>query len=129
VRPADQLALSVWQPWAYLLVTGVKDAENRRWKTSHHGRLWIHASQRFDVEAYEALLAEGVALPTVVELPHGALVGAVELLGCVRDSASRWAEPGCWHWQIRQSWALPEPIPMRGRQGLFRVELPGRGAA
>jgi hypothetical protein len=121
-----QVALSVWQPWAYLLVTGLKDTENRRWRTKYRGRLWIHASQRLDENAYFALSSSGVSLPE--HLPRGALVGAVELVGCVRDSSSRWAEPGCWHWQVGRAWALPEPIPMRGRQGLFRVELPGRAA-
>jgi hypothetical protein len=125
-----QVALSVWQPWAHLLaVLGLKDVENRRWRTTYRGRLWIHASQRLDEEVYRALLAEGVDLPPMDELPRGALVGAVELVDCVRDSRSRWAEPGCWHWQIGRAWALPEPIPMRGRQGLFRVDLPGRWAA
>jgi hypothetical protein len=123
-RPDDprqpQLALSVWQPWAYLLVTGIKDVENRSWATKHRRRLWIHASKRLDEDAYRALDASGVHLPE--HLPRGALVGAVELVGCVRDSPSRWAEPGQWHWQIGQHWALPEPIKMRGRQGLFWVD-------
>ena len=69
VRSAEQMALSVWQPWAYLLVTGVKDVENRTWRTNHRSRLWIHASQRFDQEAYRALRAAGVDLPEPDRLP------------------------------------------------------------
>lgn len=129
VTGVEQMALSVWQPWAYLLVTGTKDVENRRWRTAYRGWLWIHASQSLDEQAYAALVGEGVDLPPAAQLPRGALLGAVELLGCVRDSSSRWAEPGMWHWQIEGSWALPEPISMRGRQRLFRVELPWRWAA
>ncbi len=119
---AGQMALSVWQPWAHLLVKGIKDVENRRWRTSHRGRLWVHAAQRLDEDAYWALSASGVPLPE--HLPCGALVGAVELVGCVRDSPSRWAEPGAWHWQMGKHWELPEPVPMRGRQGLFRIAPP-----
>ena len=123
-RPApagQQMALSVWQPWAWLLVAGRKDTENRRWRTTHRGRLWIHASLRFDQAAYDALIAEGINLPPTEALPRGALVGAVELLGCVRDSQSPWAVPGQWHWQMGRHWMLPQPIPMRGKQGLFPI--------
>jgi hypothetical protein len=125
-RSAEQMALLVWQPWAYLLVTGVKDVENRTWGTAHRGRLWIHASQRFDAGAYRALRAAGVDLP---ELPRGALVGAVELIACVHDSQSEWAEPGQGHWQMAQHWELPRPIPTRGRQRLFPVRPPEESAA
>jgi hypothetical protein len=123
------MALSVWQPWAYLLVTGVKDVENRGWRTTHRGRLWIHASQRFDGDAYQALRAAGVDLPEPDRLPRGALVGAVELVGCVRDAHSEWAEPGQWHWQMAQPRELVRPISIRGRQRLFPVRPPEESGA
>ena len=37
-------ALSVRQPWAWLIVNGVKDIENRLWRTHHRGPSLIHAS-------------------------------------------------------------------------------------
>ena len=40
-------AISIMQPWALLLVSGVKQYETRTWRTSHRGLLYIHASQRF----------------------------------------------------------------------------------
>src|SRR5436189_5084024 len=36
-------ALSVRQPWAWLIVNGYKDIENRDWATKRRGRIWIHA--------------------------------------------------------------------------------------
>lgn len=41
---ADKMAcLTMHQPWASLLVYGIKRAEGRGWNTDFRGRLWIHA--------------------------------------------------------------------------------------
>lgn len=43
--PAPGLAvLSMHQPWASLLVYGLKRIEGRAWPTDYNGRLWIHAT-------------------------------------------------------------------------------------
>lgn len=34
------------QPWASLLVAGIKKHEGRSWYTSHRGRLWIAATAK-----------------------------------------------------------------------------------
>src|SRR5437016_10859136 len=47
-------ALSVRQPWAWLIVNGHKDIENRSWQTKFRGKLLIHAGQRFDPKGVEA---------------------------------------------------------------------------
>ena len=36
-------ALSIKQPWASLIAHGIKDIENRTWKTNFRGRIYIHA--------------------------------------------------------------------------------------
>lgn len=38
--------LSLHQPWASLLVFGVKRIEGRPWSTDYRGRLWIHATSK-----------------------------------------------------------------------------------
>jgi len=38
-------ALSVKQPWAWLIVNGYKKIENRNWPTSFRGRIYIHAGR------------------------------------------------------------------------------------
>ena len=41
---ADRMVcLTMHQPWASLLVYGIKRAEGRTWNTDFRGRLWIHA--------------------------------------------------------------------------------------
>ncbi len=43
--------MSMHQPWASLLVAGIKKHEGRPWYTSHRGRLWIAATAKpVDVE-------------------------------------------------------------------------------
>lgn len=44
--------LSMHQPWASLLIAGIKKHEGRSWYTSHRGRLWI-ASTAKPVDAEE----------------------------------------------------------------------------
>ena len=38
-------ALSIRQPWAWLIVHGRKDIENRSWRTKFRGRFLVHAAQ------------------------------------------------------------------------------------
>ena len=37
-------ALSIRQPWAWLILHGGKDIENRTWATKLRGRVLIHAA-------------------------------------------------------------------------------------
>lgn len=41
---AGPYAISMHQPWASLLVYGIKRIEGRSWPTTFRGRLWIHAT-------------------------------------------------------------------------------------
>src|SRR5690349_14501124 len=44
----EMKALSIRQPWAWLIVNGHKPVENRSWPTKYTGKLLIHAGQRFE---------------------------------------------------------------------------------
>lgn len=105
-------ALSIRQPWVELILRFGKDVENRSWCTRYRGTLWLHASHTIDVDVCRLL-----NIPAC-ELITGAIVGQVELVDCVRDSASAWAWPGAWHWLLRA--ARPsKPIYCRGHLGFF----------
>jgi hypothetical protein len=66
--------ISIKQPWASLIVHGLKDVENRTWPTRYRGPLLIHASQRADdTSATDIERRFGVSLPG--ELPLGGIVG------------------------------------------------------
>jgi len=46
-------AISIRQPWAWLIVNGYKDIENRSWPTKFRGRVLIHASKGMTRAEYD----------------------------------------------------------------------------
>jgi ASCH domain len=73
-------ALSLKQPWATLLVHGLKSIEVRRWSTPRLGRVLIHAARILDTrpEAWRHVPRE---LREHAEMVQG-IVGSAELVGC-----------------------------------------------
>lgn len=50
--------MSMHQPWASLLIAGIKRHEGRSWYTSHRGRLWIASTAKpVDPEAIKEIEA------------------------------------------------------------------------
>ncbi|NXN86815.1 TRIP4 protein, partial [Bombycilla garrulus] len=85
----DGWCLSLHQPWASLLVRGVKRVEGRTWYTSHRGRLWIAATAKrpspqeiSELEAtYRILHQKDVEFPG--DYPSGCLLGCVDVTDCL----------------------------------------------
>ena len=47
-------SLSLTQPWAWLVVHGGKDIENRRWNTKYRGAFLIHAAKAMKASDFDA---------------------------------------------------------------------------
>lgn len=109
---AKMKGLSVKQPWASLIVDGIKDVENRSRYTQYRGPLLIHASKVHD------------AVPLAETLPAGAIIGQVNLVDCCKRSASPWAEMGKYHWVLSDARPFDKPVPYPGRLGLFDAPDP-----
>lgn len=214
-------ALTVTQPWASLIIGGLKDVENRAWSvpstlpqwgrcsgchnrvpptsritTDHqpihrpgeqlHRRLppnppeacgpieWndgpfpfrlaIHAGKRHDGNEFRRALLRATHLTGEGEPDntmqwirgwwanrdgiggYGAVIGTVLVTGCHHADechethsellerpawCSPWADTRGWHWTLADPVEFAEPIPMRGRQGLWTVpdDLPAEVAA
>lgn len=119
-------ALSILQPYAWLIVHGHKDIENRSWMTGFRGRFLVHAGKsysRVDHQEYSLVLADrfGVELPRYEEMPRGAIVGAANLVDCVREHPSRWKDPGSWGFLLAAVEAFKTPVPYRGQLNFFDV--------
>lgn len=116
-------ALSIRQPWAWLIVNGWKDIENRIWSTSFRGRFLVHASKTMTREEYEdakefALdIKPSCPFPDFDKLERGGIVGDVELVGCVTASDSPWFV-GEFGFQL-QCARVARFRPMRGALGFF----------
>jgi hypothetical protein len=76
-----QYALSLKQPWATLLVHGLKTIEVRRWPTARLGRILIHAARVPDSE--EAAWARVPDHLQGEARQLGGIIGAGELPGCI----------------------------------------------
>lgn len=76
-----EYALSLKQPWAALLVHGLKTIEIRRWPTARRGRVLIHASSVKDERPEGWALLRSALLDEEQQL--GGIVGAGEITGCV----------------------------------------------
>lgn len=78
-------AISIRQPWAWLIVAGHKDVENRTWATDYRGPILIHAAKTID---------RRFTLPANIEIPkdleRGGIVGQAILIDCVEESNSPW---------------------------------------
>lgn len=111
-------AITVHNPWATAIIFGGKNIENRSWPTDYRGTLLIHAGQKYDSEGADWMIGQGLEIPRLAEA-RGIIVGTVTLADCVRNSRSRWAEDGFWHWVLADPRPVDRIVPMRGRQGLY----------
>lgn len=115
-------ALSIRQPWAWLIAAGHKDVENRSWPTSFQGEFLIHAAKKFDQEGYEWVVSEmGVSLPKASEFERGGIIGEAEIIDCVTRSSSPWFF-GPYAFVIRNARLRPF-TPCAGKLGFFDVEV------
>lgn len=116
-------ALSIRQPWAWLIVNGIKDVENRDWFTAFRGEVLIHAGKTRDVDQYEAASAMaalvGVEIPPMDALDYGGFVGRSVIHDCVTDYDSHWFV-GEYGFLLRDSRPMTF-VPYRGMLGFFNV--------
>ncbi|EFN59729.1 hypothetical protein CHLNCDRAFT_133320 [Chlorella variabilis] len=131
------VCLSMHQPWASLLVYGIKRIEGRGWPTEHRGRLWIAATAKQPTpqeiqemeEFYRAVHGSGGQ--QAVELPPAYPTGV--LLGCVdvAEQVEAWeglpggliaevGSPYCFLCQAPQRLVVPQQ--MRGFPKIFQLE-------
>lgn len=119
-------ALSIRQPWAWLILNAGKDIENREWPTRFRGRVLIHTGKGMTSDEYDdamdlaSRLCRSLALPSYESLERGGIVGEAEIAGCVTASDSPWFF-GQYGFVLREPKVLPF-IPFRGQLGFFDVE-------
>lgn len=119
-RTQSVKVIVVRQPWAWLIVNGFKDIENRSWATRYRGPLLIQASANLPSksdfeEIWHFVRRRRVQLPN--QFATGGIVGMVQLDDCVTRSRSKWFE-GPIGWVLSKPKRLPF-TPMKGRLGLF----------
>lgn len=134
--------LTVRQPWAWAIIHGGKDVENRTRNVAgtYCGPVAIHVAGKY------AEYVDSIALDDATERWHdapgadcnhhpwkanvGRIIGVVDLVDVHRADrcsdvpphCSPWAEPGAHHLILANPRPLAEPIPYRGALGLRRLD-------
>jgi hypothetical protein len=121
--------LSIRQPWASFVVSGLKSVELRTWPTNYRGWMWIHAGKLFDAGAMEIL---GLSPE---HFRRGGLVGIAHLASCdVIETPQQWQtlrnehrspgsfRPGVYGWHFDDAIALTEKIETRGQTLLYHLD-------
>ena len=121
-------ALSIRQPWAELILRGLKSIELRKWATDYRGPLWLHAGKKMDIVPSLALGDAPLFL--------GGYVGHAVLRTILPIDARRWEDwrmdhcdpgpyvPGYCGWgHLGGVVRLREPVPAPGQLSLFKPTL------
>lgn len=146
--------ITIWQPWASLIVLGHKKIETRGWATKYRGPLLIHAAAKWDkqLEYYSHEFHQMTKDIRVYHNTRGAIIGKVDLhrvekseelfylfqnyhspLTDVMESGVKdWKKervmgdysPGRYGWILSDPVAFGDPIPVKGQQGLWNYDLP-----
>lgn len=140
-------ALSIRQPWAWLIVRPdivdeelrrqayasglMKDIENRSWPTKFRGRVLIHASKgmtRAEYEDARSFIFMDLGIPPEIRLPprealeRGGIVGIATITDCVVPACQKspWHIEGAFGFRIADAMPLPF-IECKGALGFFDV--------
>jgi hypothetical protein len=143
-------AISIKNPWASLIVQGVKDIENRTWKTSFRGTVLVHASGKpsgtitdlLTQDQFDSLNVNRFAPLWLQFLMAGrytnsAIIGTVDIVDCVIGHHSIWAEKTdmpagptwvekpTFNWVLKNPVLFPEPIlNVKGKLSFWDFDLP-----
>ncbi|KAJ6623590.1 Activating signal cointegrator 1 [Pseudolycoriella hygida] len=126
--------LSMHQPWASLLVAGIKKHEGRPWYTSHRGRLWI-ASTAKPVDAEDVRQMEQFyrayynddSIEFPMQYPSGCLLGCVLVQDCLPQEEYRKVHPtgeseSPFVFICAEPQELPIRFPVKGMHKIYKLD-------
>ena len=132
-------AISLLQPWATLVVLGIKTIETRSWRTSYRGRILIHASQGKAGNIFAAEPPFKKYIPNFKTLPFGAIIGEatitdvipVEMMQMTDELINRLTmeekafgdySEGRYAWIMEDPKPFATPIPARGTLSIWEYQ-------
>lgn len=128
-------ALSIRQPFATLIMAGLKQYETRDWPTKYRGHLAIHAAKgwdKIDQTVANDLAARWPEIKALIGngVPLGSVLGIVEVEAVYRtheiapsltpiELAVGNYQPGRAAWKLKVVDVFAKPAPARGALGLW----------
>lgn len=140
METVDTLALSLYNPWAYLAAIGEKEWETRGWYTYYRGPIAIHSTVIFPHPARalclqqpfkRVLMKAGIESVADLYVLRGVLLAVGTLVDCVPVnqvksslSSQEYAfgdySPGRYAFKLADMVLLPKPIPAIGHRKLWK---------
>ena len=141
----EMRVLTLWQPWASLVVMGWKKYETRSWSTPYRGTLLIHAAKRpvKNKELSDIACKSDGQFSAVFDMnfPLGAILGCAELTDVrkmtetevstknsipISSVSSQEKAVGVWlldryAWELNHPITFLSPIAYEGAQGLRKL--------
>jgi len=130
-------ALSIRQPWAWLICAGYKNIENRTWSTKFRGRIYVHTGKKPDIDGWQHLEECYENYPNGTEwidvfqtTPQklldicGCIIGEVDIVDYVTESKSPWFI-GRYGFVLANPVLYDKPIPCMGKLGFFEPKIEG----
>lgn len=124
--------ISIKEPFASLIMLGIKKIETRSWKTNYRGEIYIHASlsnSKIDEERKEKLFK---LLPSNYKFNNGYIICKANLIDCIYMDESYIKKIKkdkinflCGHFEVgRYAWVLDnieiiDKIPAKGKLGIW----------
>lgn len=119
-------AISIKQPWAWLIANGYMTVENRKWYTGHRGDILIHASKskadlERDLEYVRRVFRIGIDQE---QLLFGQVLAVADLTACTKIPEARvdqyWHFVGHYAWILRRIRPI-DPFEVRGKLNIFEI--------
>jgi hypothetical protein len=121
-------ALSIHQPWAWLICMGYKNVENRSWRLVNPRRIYVHAGKSrvhmddTTISWVVERLGEQQRKTFAVALPNlqfGAIIGEADITECVTGNKSPWFTPGLYGLVLANPVLYDTPKVCQGSRRLF----------
>ncbi|XP_055628565.1 activating signal cointegrator 1 [Toxorhynchites rutilus septentrionalis] len=126
--------ISMHQPWASLLVAGIKQHEGRTWYSSHRGRLWIASTVRpvdmemvKQMENFYRVLYHDESIEFPSQYPSGCLLGCVSVQDVLPQEEYRKQYPegeseSPFVFVCTDPQELPIRFPVKGQHKIYNLD-------
>jgi len=133
--------LTIRQPWASLIIAGIKTIENRSWRPPNKylgKRIAIHAGGMLELDALDQPWVKPHIPKLPNPLPRGAVIGTVVITNKIippgsleelrmrdqGDPTLEWWMPDHHGWLLTDPQPLSDPIHAQGSMGIWLWEPP-----